>query len=89
MKDFNNPQVVGLPAHLKQFIVQQPYDRYTSIDHAVWRYVMRQNYNYLKNVAYYPYIPGLATAGLTIERIPSLLEMNDALAKIGWLIGCW
>ena len=45
---------------------------------------MRQNYSYLKDVAYYPYIPGLHKAGLTIEKIPDLQEMNDALAKIGW-----
>ncbi len=82
--DFNNPQVAALPAHLKQFIVDQHYEHYTPIDHAVWRYVMRQNYSYLKDVAYYPYIPGLLKAGLTIEKIPSLQEMNDALGKIGW-----
>jgi phenylalanine-4-hydroxylase len=82
--DFNNPQVARLPRHLKQFIVEQHYEKYTSIDNAVWRYVMRQNYSYLKDVAYYPYIPGLHKAGLTIERIPSLQEMNDALGKIGW-----
>ncbi|HEY8930253.1 MAG TPA: aromatic amino acid hydroxylase [Mucilaginibacter sp.] len=82
--DFNNPQVAALPAHLKQFIVDQHYEHYTPVDHAVWRYVMRQNYSYLKDVAYYPYIPGLEKAGLTIEKIPSLQEMNNALAKIGW-----
>ncbi len=82
--DFNNPQVAALPAHLKQFIVDQHYEHYTPIDHAVWRYVMRQNYSYLKDVAYYPYIPGLKKAGLTIEKIPSLQEMNNALTKIGW-----
>ncbi|MDB5010512.1 MAG: phhA, partial [Mucilaginibacter sp.] len=81
---YNNPQVAALPQHLKQFIVDQHYDHYTPIDQAVWRYVMRQNYSYLKDVAYYPYIPGLHKAGLTIERIPRLQEMNNALAKIGW-----
>jgi phenylalanine-4-hydroxylase len=84
MNDFNNPQVAALPRHLKQFIVNQHYGHYTPIDHAVWRYVMRQNYSYLKDVAYYPYIPGLQKAGLTIEKIPDLQEMNDALGKIGW-----
>jgi len=82
--DFNNPQVAALPAHLKQFIVDQHYQHYTPVDHAVWRYVMRQNYSYLKDVAYYPYIPGLEKAGLTIEKIPNLQDMNNALAKIGW-----
>jgi len=84
MNDFNNPQVAALPSHLKQFIVPQHYEHYTPVDHAVWRYVMRQNYSYLKDVAYYPYIPGLQKAGLTIEKIPDLQEMNDALGKIGW-----
>ncbi|MEY3678529.1 MAG: Phenylalanine-4-hydroxylase [Bacteroidota bacterium] len=82
--DFNNPQVARLPKHLKQFIVAQHYEHYTPVDHAVWRYVMRQNYSYLKDAAYYPYIPGLEKAGLSIEKIPSLQEMNDALGKIGW-----
>ncbi|NCD70863.1 aromatic amino acid hydroxylase [Mucilaginibacter agri] len=82
--DFNNLQVAKLPRHLKQFIVDQHYEHYTPVDHAVWRYVMRQNYAYLKDVAYYPYIPGLQKAGLTIEKIPNLQEMNDALAQIGW-----
>jgi phenylalanine-4-hydroxylase len=82
--DFNNPQVKKLPEHLKQFIVEQHYEHYTAVDHAVWRYVMRQNYSYLKDIAYYPYIPGLEAAGLTIEKIPDLQVMNDALKKIGW-----
>ncbi|MCZ4223638.1 aromatic amino acid hydroxylase [Pedobacter rhodius] len=82
--DFNNAQVARLPRHLKQFIVAQNYEKYTAIDQAVWRYVMRQNYSYLKNVAYYPYIKGLQSAGLSIEYIPDLQTMNDNLGKIGW-----
>lgn len=82
--DFNNPQVKKLPNHLRQFIVEQNYDHYTPVDHAVWRYVMRQNYSYLKDIAYYPYIPGLEAAGLSIEKVPDLQEMNNALRKIGW-----
>lgn len=83
-QDFNNARVAALPQHLRQYIVPQHYERYTPVDHAVWRYVMRQNYSYLKDAAYYPYIPGLKMAGLTIEKIPSLQEINDALAGIGW-----
>jgi phenylalanine-4-hydroxylase len=82
--DFNNPQVAKLPKHLRQFIVDQNYDKYTPIDQAVWRYVMRQNYSYLKDVAYYPYIKGLQRAGLSIEYIPDLQTMNDNLGKLGW-----
>lgn len=82
--DFNNQQVAKLPKHLRQFIVEQHYEKYTPIDQAVWRYVMRQNYSYLKHVAYYPYIKGLNRAGLSIEYIPDLQTMNDNLGKIGW-----
>lgn len=82
--DFGNAQVAKLPKHLKQFIVPQHYEKYTPINQAVWRYVMRQNYSYLKNVAYYPYIKGLQQAGLSIEYIPNLQTMNDHLGKIGW-----
>ena len=82
--DFNNPQVAKLPKHLRQFIVDQNYAKYTPIDQAVWRYVMRQNYSYLKDVAYYPYIKGLQRAGLSIEYIPDLQTMNDNLGQLGW-----
>ncbi|RZK43027.1 MAG: aromatic amino acid hydroxylase [Pedobacter sp.] len=82
--DFNNAQVAKLPKHLRQFIVEQHYEKYTPIDQSVWRYVMRQNYSYLKHVAYYPYIKGLQRAGLSIEYIPNLQTMNDNLGKIGW-----
>ena len=82
--EYNNKQVANLPLHLRKYIVEQAYEKYTPVDHAVWRYVMRQNFSYLKNVAYYPYIPGLKKAGLTIEKIPSLQEINDALSEIGW-----
>ncbi|MBY0541764.1 MAG: aromatic amino acid hydroxylase [Sphingobacteriaceae bacterium] len=82
--DFNNQQVAKLPKHLRQYIVEQHYEKYTPIDQAVWRYVMRQNYSYLKHVAFYPYIKGLQRAGLSIEYIPDLQSMNDNLGKIGW-----
>lgn len=84
MNTYNNPVLAQLPMHLKQYIVSQNYERYTPVDQSTWRYVMRQNYSYLKDVAYYPYIPGLRKAGLSIEHIPNLQEMNDSLKKIGW-----
>ncbi|MEO5912111.1 MAG: aromatic amino acid hydroxylase [Pelobium sp.] len=84
IEDFGNIQVKNLPQHLQQYIVAQHYERYTPVDHAIWRYVMRQNYSYLKDVAYYPYIKGLSRAGLSIEHVPDLQTMNDHLGKIGW-----
>lgn len=84
MNNYNNPVIDRLPNHLKQYIVEQHYEHYTPVDHAVWRYVMRQNYSFLRDVAYYPYIPGLKKAGLTIEHIPDLQTMNDHLKQMGW-----
>lgn len=84
MDTYDNPVLEKLPTHLKKYVVPQHYERYSPIDQAIWRYVMRQNYAYLKDVAYYPYIPGLRKAGLTIERIPDLQQMNDSLKQIGW-----
>ena len=88
MNDFGNKQVQDLPPHLSQYVVEQDYSNYTPVDHAVWRYVMRQNFNYLKKVAHKSYIEGLAKTGIGIERIPDLQEMNDILGKIGWGAVC-
>jgi phenylalanine-4-hydroxylase len=79
-----NENLRKLPNHLKQFIVDQQYDKYTPIDHAVWRYVMRQNYSFLKDVAHDSYVEGLRKTGIGIEKIPSVYEMNDILDRIGW-----
>lgn len=84
MNTYDNPVLEQLPKHLQRYVVEQAYERYSALDQAIWRYVMRQNYAYLKDIAYYPYIPGLTKAGLTIERIPNLQSMNDSLKKIGW-----
>ena len=79
-----NPIIAQLPKHLKGFIIDQNYDRYTAQDHAVWRYVMRQNVQYLGKVAHRSYLDGLARTGISIDKIPSLDEMNEILLKIGW-----
>lgn len=79
-----NPIIAGLPNHLKQFVVDQRYDSYQPTDHAVWRFVMRQNYSFLKEHAHPSYIDGLARTGIGIEQIPSIDQMNAILGKIGW-----
>lgn len=84
METYNNVVLEQLPKHLKRYVVAQEYERYTALDQALWRYVMRQNYSFLKDVAYYPYIPGLKKAGLSIAHIPDLQQMNDSLKLIGW-----
>ena len=86
--DFQNNQVKSLPAHLSQFVVDQNYKDYTSVDHAVWRYVMRKNIEYLSKVADHLYIEGLRKTGITLEKIPNIQDMNDILGEIGWGAVC-
>ncbi len=80
----NSPAVAALPKHLLQFAVDQRYDEYTPIDHAVWRFIMRQNIFFLKEYAHKVYFQGLLETGISFERIPRIDEMNDILGKIGW-----
>ncbi len=80
----NNAAVAALPKHLLQFAVDQRYDDYTPVDHAVWRFIMRQNIFFLKEYAHKVYFQGLLDTGISFERIPRIQEMNDILARIGW-----
>ena len=73
-----------LPRHLMQLVIDQPYNSYTAQDHAVWRYVMRQNVRYLSQVAHGSYLEGLKQTGISIDRIPHMYGMNRILKEIGW-----
>jgi phenylalanine-4-hydroxylase len=80
----SNAIIDNLPSHLKKYIVDQHYDHYTPVDHAIWRYVMRQNYNYLSKNAHPAYMDGLKKTGIAIDQIPDVNEANKILGKIGW-----
>lgn len=80
----SNPLIDRLPKHLKQFIKPQDYSEYTSINQAVWRYVMRKNVDYLSKVAHSSYLDGLQKTGLEIDSIPNMYGMNRILKEIGW-----
>ena len=73
-----------LPKSLHSFIVKQPYEEYTFQNQAVWRYVMRLNVDFLKNVAHKSYINGLKLTGISIDEIPRMEGMNRILKDIGW-----
>ena len=73
-----------LPAHLQQYIKPQNYDDYSPVNHAVWRYVMRKNVDYLSKVAHESYLDGLKQTGISIEHIPNMYGMNRILKEIGW-----
>lgn len=73
-----------LPSHLKQFIKPQNYNDYSSIDQAVWRYVMRKNVDFLSHVAHSSYLEGLKQTGISVDHIPNMYGMNRILKDIGW-----
>jgi phenylalanine-4-hydroxylase len=84
---YSNAAVAACPKHLLQFAVDQRYDDYTPVDHAVWRFIMRQNIFFLKEYAHKVYFQGLLNTGISFERIPRIEEMNDILYGISSLQG--
>lgn len=73
-----------IPSHLRPFVAQQHYNAYTPIEHAVWRYVMKQNHHFLEDTAHEAFVEGLRESGININEIPKVSEMNANLAKFGW-----
>lgn len=84
----SNEVLAKLPAHLLQYILNQDYSRYSAVDQAVWRYVMKQNIAFLPQVAHQSYLEGLEKTGISIEEIPSMYGMNRILKEIGWAAVC-
>ncbi len=79
-----NPVLEKLPKHLLNIVIEQPYNNYTAQDQAIWRYVMKQNVNYLPKVAHESYLKGLQRTGVSIDKIPNMYGMNRILQEIGW-----
>lgn len=77
-----------VPAHLRRFVVEQDYSKYTAVDQAVWRFVLLQTHARLVQTAHPAYRNGLDAAGISLERIPSIAEMNDRLSRFGWGAVC-
>jgi phenylalanine-4-hydroxylase len=79
-----NEVLEKVPKHLMSLVIDQPYNSYTAQDHALWRYVMRQNVRYLTQVAHGSYLEGLRKTGISLDRIPMMYGMNRILREIGW-----
>ena len=79
-----NEVLEKVPKHLMSLVIDQPYNSYTAQDHALWRYVMRQNVRYLSKVAHGSYLEGLRKTGIILDRIPMMYGMNRILREIGW-----
>lgn len=73
-----------IPFHLRKFIVEQEPQKYTPLDQAVWRFVLRQLKTYLSKNAHESYLDGLKQTGITIEEIPSIENISQHLSKFGW-----
>lgn len=73
-----------LPSHLKKYVVEQNYEKYTSIDQACWRYILRQLRAFLSRHAHECYLEGLEKTGIEIDRIPRIEEISQKLEKFGW-----
>ncbi len=73
-----------LPSHLKKYIVAQDDQKYTAVDHSVWRYILRQLKSFLKIHAHECYLEGLEKTGIEIERIPKISDISKKLEKFGW-----
>jgi phenylalanine-4-hydroxylase len=80
--------VPGVPAHLRQFVVQQDYETYNAVDRAVWRFLLLQIHARLVDTAHPAYRDGLAATGISPDRIPSIGEISDRLGAFGWRAVC-
>jgi len=74
----------ALPPYLRRYCTTQDYGKYTSRDHAAWRYIMRQSREYFRDNAVDVYLDGLKKTGIPLDRIPKVTEMDEALKNFGW-----
>ncbi len=91
MKPLPNPSSLtqvssspAIPPHLKRYIVEQDYSRYTPVDQAVWRHIMKQLTDFLKDTAHPCYLSGLANTGISTEEIPHVDVISRKLEEFGW-----
>jgi phenylalanine-4-hydroxylase len=73
-----------IPSYLRRYTADQDYSLYTYEDQAVWRFIMRQLYDFLKDHAHPAYKEGLSKTGISIEEIPKISEMDKKLQEYGW-----
>ncbi len=73
-----------LPEHLKKYIVEQNYSRYTPQDQAVWRYCLRQLKKFLSVHGHHSYLMGLEKTGIDVETIPKISDISEKIKEFGW-----
>ena len=72
-----------IPPHLRQYIIEQDYSRYTPLEQATWRFTLRQLKSYLSKNAHECYIAGLSKTGIDTESIPRIEVMCEKLQEFG------
>ena len=78
MKD----RYIDIPSHLRSYIVDQDYASYTYINQSCWEFIMGISKDFFKDHAHESYLEGLEKTGITIDRIPSISDMDEKLKKI-------
>jgi phenylalanine-4-hydroxylase len=73
-----------IPPHLRQYVVEQDYSRYTPLEQATWRFTLRQLKSFLSKNAHDCYIAGLTKTGIDVESIPRIEVMCEKLQEFGW-----
>jgi phenylalanine-4-hydroxylase len=69
------------------YTMDQPVERYTAGDHAVWRRLFERQAETLQGRACDEFLDGLAGLGVAKEGIPSFERLSEALTKAtGWRI---
>lgn len=73
-----------LPPHLRKYISIQDYGKYTPVDQAVWRYILRQLKSFLSVNAEESYLAGLEKSGIGTESIPRIEDISRKIEQFGW-----
>lgn len=77
-----------VPTSLAPYVVAQDYSQYDAADQATWRFVLLHLSEHLSQRAHPAYRRGLGAAGMGLDRIPTISEMDAALEKYGWGAAC-
>jgi phenylalanine-4-hydroxylase len=73
-----------LPSFLRQYCIEHDTSKYSSRDHAAWRYIMRRAVPFFRRHAVNGYEEGLAATGLSVDHIPHIDDIDRALQTYGW-----
>ncbi len=77
-----------IPPHLQPYVVEQVYERYTPVEQATWRFIMRNARALFSKSAHSVYLEGLQKTGIPIQEIPRIEEIDRVLSEFGWGAVC-